>query len=97
MPQELHNEKITEVLKQYSTQNRTVVLIDRGRELGERSVFLIKNGVFKGLGYADLNHQVNNIHILEAIITPFEGGANTIHIIESYLRKSRMQIVELES
>ncbi len=97
MTQELHNEKITQVLKQYSTQNRTLVLIDRGRELGERSVFLIKNGVFKGLGYTDLNHQVNNIHILEAIITPFEGGVNTIHIIESYLRKSRMQIVELES
>ncbi len=95
--QELHNEKVMKILKQYSTQNRTVALIDRGRELGERSVFLIKNGVFKGLGYVDLNHQVNNIHILEAIIAPFEGGVNTIQIIESYLRKSRMQIVELES
>ena len=95
--QELHNEKVTKILKQYSTQNRTVALIDRGRELGEHSVFLIKNGVFKGLGYVDLNHQINNIHILEAIITPFEGGVNAIQIIESYLRKRRMQIVELES
>ncbi len=95
--QELHNEKVTKILKRYSTQNRTVALIDRGRELGEHSVFLIKNGVFKGLGYVDLNHQINNIHILEAIITPFEGGVNAIQIIESYLRKRRMQIVELES
>ncbi len=93
----LHNQKVERILKEYSTQGRNVVLLDRGRELGERSVFLIKNGIFQGLGYADLNHQINNIHILESIITPFEGGQNTIHIIESYLRKRRMQIVELES
>ncbi|MEM6542776.1 MAG: exonuclease, partial [Bacteroidota bacterium] len=80
-----------------STHNRTIALIDRGRELGEHSVFLIKKGIFKGLGYADLNHQINNIHILEAIITPFDNGINSIHIIEAYLRKSRIQIVELES
>lgn len=95
--QEIHNEKVASILNQYSTQNRTMALIDRGRELGEHSVFLIKNGIFKGLGYADLNHQINNIHILEAIITPFDSGVNSIHIIETYMRKSRMQIVELES
>ena len=91
-----HNEKVEQILKLYSTQSRTIVLLDRGRALGERSIF-VKNGAFKGLGYADLNHQINNIHILESIITPFEGGQNAIQIIESYLRKGRMQIVELES
>ncbi|MEM1339171.1 MAG: exonuclease domain-containing protein [Bacteroidota bacterium] len=94
---EIHNEKVMGILNRYSTHNRTIALIDRGRELGEHSVFLIKKGIFKGLGYADLNHQINNIHILEAIITPFDNGINSIHIIEAYLRKSRIQIVELES
>lgn len=92
-----NNEIVEEIEKKYSTQKRTIALLDRGRQIGEKSVFLIKDGVFRGLGYADLNHQIKNIPILESIITPIDGNKNTIHIIESYLRKNRLRIVELES
>jgi DNA polymerase-3 subunit epsilon len=37
-----------------------------------------------------LNHQINNIHILQSLVTPIQGDANTKHIIESYLRKRRV-------
>ncbi|MEM8999959.1 MAG: exonuclease domain-containing protein [Bacteroidota bacterium] len=84
-----HNQKIEALLQKYSTNNRNVVLVDRGRTLGERSVFVIKNGVFKGMGYVDLNHQINNIHILESLIIPVEGNADTTYIIETYLRKGK--------
>lgn len=66
--------------------------------MGEYSAILIKNGNFKGLGYYDLNHQINNIHILESIIVPMEGDENTTHIIETYLRKRRvLKILELSN
>lgn len=91
------NKIIDEIEKKYSLQNRDLVLLDRGRELGEKSVFLIKNGILQGFGYAELNHQINNIPILESIITPMEQDPNTAFIIESYLRQHKIKMVELES
>jgi len=93
---ESYNQTIDGIVKKYSTQNRTIALLDRGRELGERSVFFIKNGAFKGLGYTHLNHQINNIPILESLITPIKDNKTSTYIIESYLRKNKIQIVELE-
>ncbi|MEM8929450.1 MAG: exonuclease domain-containing protein [Bacteroidota bacterium] len=95
-PDEIHK-IIAEMEGKYSLQNRDVVLLDRGRELGEKSVFLVKNGIFQGFGYADLNHQINNIPILESIITPMGQDLDTTFIIESYLRQHKIKMVELES
>jgi DNA polymerase-3 subunit epsilon len=84
------------VISKYSLKNKNMLIVDKGRDIGEQSVILIKEGTFKGLGYCELNHQINNIHILESIITPAEGDANTDHIIASHLRKKGShKIVEL--
>ena len=88
---------ITEIEKKYSLQERTVVLLDRGREIGEKCVLYVKEGQFQGFGYANLNHQINNIPILESIITPVNGKQPTTQILESYLRQHRIKIVELEA
>jgi len=93
---EAHNAEIKEHLLKYSLGKRTLLLRDKGREIGEQSVIFIKDGVYKGFGHCELNHQINNIHILESIITPAKGDANTNHIITSHLRKKgNHKIVEL--
>ncbi|WP_394748566.1 exonuclease domain-containing protein [Spongiimicrobium salis] len=94
---EQYNERVEAALKKYSLSGKSLVILDKGREIGEHSAFLIKNGVFQGFGYCQLNHQINNIHILESIITPMKGSANTNHIIETYLRKRKVfKIMELQ-
>ena len=91
-----YNKRALEALKTISIANKNCILTDKGREVGEYSAILIENGEFKGMGFYDLNHQINNIHILESIITPMKSNANTTHIIESYLRKRRVKkIIEL--
>jgi DNA polymerase-3 subunit epsilon len=73
-----------------------MVIVDKGRKLGEYSAILIKNGTFKGLGYYDLNYQINNIHILESIITPMAGTRETHRLINAYLqRKKVIRIIDL--
>lgn len=80
-----------------SLSGKDLLVIDKGRELGERSAILIKNGEFIGLGFYDLNHQINNIHILESIITPMEGNEHTIAVMEAYLRKRNvLKIIDLK-
>ncbi len=91
-----YNQRATKALSSYSLASKNRILTDTGRETGEYSAILIKDGQFKGMGYYDLNHQVNNIHILESIITPVKSDPNTNHIIETYLRKRRVKkIIEL--
>ena len=92
-----YNQRVKDSISKYSLTTKNIIISDKGREIGEYSVILIKNGVFKGLGYYDLNHQLNNIHILESIITPMKSTANSIFIIESHLRKNtKMKIIELK-
>lgn len=93
-----YNRRVQEAMEKYSLCKKSTVVIDKGREIGERSAILIKNGIFKGLGFYNLNHQINNIHILESIITPMEGTQNTNHIIESYLRKRKvLKVIALDT
>lgn len=84
-----YNNRVIEGLSKYSMKDKDVLLVDKGRELGEHSVVLIRKGALVGIGYYDLNHQINNIHILETLITPMNGTQNANFIIESYLRKKK--------
>jgi len=85
-----YNERVLDAVAGFSLSGKNKLIVDRGRETGEYSAILIKNGTFRGLGYYDLNHQINNIHILESIITPMKSDENTTHLIESYLRRKRV-------
>lgn len=95
-PAESYNKRVEDFIEQYSLSNKNILILDKGRETGERCGVLIKNGTLKGLGYFTLNYQINNMSILESIITPMEHNENTTHIITSYLRKKKgIKIVEL--
>ncbi|VAW15775.1 DNA polymerase III epsilon subunit [hydrothermal vent metagenome] len=92
-----YNQRVQEAIATYSVSGKNIIISDKGRAIGEHSAILIKNGILHGMGYYDLNHQLNNIHILESIITPMTSTINTKHIIESYLRKRRsLKIIELK-
>jgi DNA polymerase-3 subunit epsilon len=66
-----------------------MLIIDQGRAIDEKSVIHIENGLFKGLGFYDLNHQITNLKVLESIITPMENNRDSQHIIQSYLRRNK--------
>ncbi|MGB5378604.1 exonuclease domain-containing protein [Muriicola sp.] len=75
---------------------KDLMVVDKGRTIGERSAILIRNGELKGMGFYDLNYQINNIHILETIMTPVEGNAEILQEVEAYLNhKKVIKIVEL--
>ena len=74
-----------------------MILVDRGRDIDEKSVILIEDGTFKGLGFFELNHQINSRDILESVITPMQNNKDTQHIIQSYMRRNKkLKIIELQ-
>ncbi len=93
---EEYNERVSEVIDKYSLQDRNILVIDRGREVDEKSALLVEEGRFKGVGYFNLNYQLNNIDIVRSIITPMNNDRDAQHIIQSYLRKNKkVKIIQL--
>ncbi len=93
---EQYNQRIMEFIDKNSYQNKQMLIIDKGRDIDERSVILIENGEYKGFGFYNLNYQINNHDILRSIINPVQNSRDSQHIIQSYLRKNKvLNIVKL--
>ncbi len=89
-PVEEYNQRVQVFLDKYSYENQHMFIIDRGREVDERSVILIENGEFKGFGFYNLNYQVNNHEILKSLISPMQNNRDAQHIIQNYIRRNKM-------
>jgi len=87
---EAYNIRVQAFLKNNSYENKHMLIIDRGREVDERSVILIENGEYKGFGFYNLNFQINNSEVLRSIITPMENNRDAQHIIQGYLRRNKV-------
>ncbi len=93
-----YNQRVEEVIVRYSYENKNMLVIDRGRDIDEKSALLVEEGEFKGIGYFNLNYQLNNIDIIKSIITPMKSDRDAQHIIQSYLRKNnKLKIIELST
>jgi len=87
---EMYNDRIRTFLDKHSYENQHMLIIDKGREIEERSVILIENGQYKGFGFYNLNYQINNVEILKSIISPMQNNRDAQHIIQSYLSKYKV-------
>ena len=91
-----YNARVTEFINNNSFHNQSMIIIDRGRTIDERSAVLIENGVYKGYAFYNLNYQITNIDILKNILVPMENNKDVRKIIQDYMRKKRgLKIVRL--
>ncbi|WP_298498548.1 exonuclease domain-containing protein [uncultured Algibacter sp.] len=94
---ESYNKRVEALIEKNSYSNKNMVIVDRGREIDERSAILIENGVFKGIGFINLNYQITNLKVLESIITPMQNNRDTQHIIQNYIRRNkRLKIISID-
>ncbi|GHC54521.1 exonuclease domain-containing protein [Ulvibacter litoralis] len=95
---EIYNQRVQKLIEKYSYLHKHMLIIDKGREIDEHSVILIENGQYKGYGFYNLNHQINNVEILKTIINPMQNNRDAQHIIQGYLRKNKvLKIVNLDA
>lgn len=93
---EEYNIRAQKFIANNSFQNQNMIIVDRGRDIDEQGVILIEDGKFKGIGYFNLNHQINTIDILHSIITPMSHNRDAQHIIQSYVRThKKLKIIKL--
>lgn len=84
-----YNARVQEFIDKLSFDNKTLVIIDRGRTTNERSAVLIEEGIYKGYTFFDLNYQIHNLQILKNILTPMQHNRDTRKIIQDHLRKNK--------
>lgn len=89
LPEE-YNKRVTFFLENNQLQNQSMVIVDRGRSIDERSAVLVENGVYKGYCFYDLNYQINNIEILKNIIIPMQNNRDSRNIIQNFIRKKKV-------
>ncbi len=82
---------------QYTLNGQDLLVLDKGRETGERSAFWIRNQELAAMGFFQLNHQINNIHILENLLTPVRDSKGALRILQGYVQQRRVQeVIELQ-
>lgn len=86
---EEYNLRIQLFMEENSFENKSMIIIDKGRNINERSAILIENGVYKGYAYYDLNYQINKIEILKNILIPMQHNRDVKNIIQNYIRKTK--------
>ena len=92
-----YNTKVNKIIKYYSFKAKSFLLIDKGRNLDERSAVWVEKGVLRGFAYFNLNFQISNIDVLSSLITPLEHNKDAQHILHSYMRRhKRLKFIALE-
>ena len=86
---EIYNARVQEFIEKNTFENQNMILIDKGRNISERSAVLIENGIYKGYAFYDLNYQINTIEILRNIIIPMQNNRDTKNIIQAHIQKSK--------
>ncbi len=94
---DIYNSRIEKLIEKHSYNDQSMLIIDKGREVDEKSVILIENGIYRGYGFFNLNFQINNLDILRTLIIPMENNRDTQHILQGYLRRNKVgKIVTLK-
>jgi len=71
--------------------NENLLVVDKGRTIGEKSVLLIENNEFKGFCYTDLSYQLHNLDVLRKLISPMENSISNRNIIKKHLDKNHIE------
>ncbi|MDI9310303.1 MAG: exonuclease domain-containing protein [Limnohabitans sp.] len=85
-----YNRRVKYFIESNDFKNQNMLLIDKGRNLQEKSAILIENGIYKGYCFYDLNFQINNIEILKNLIIPMQSNRDTRNIIQSFINKKKI-------
>ncbi|UQD56836.1 exonuclease domain-containing protein [Flavobacterium sp. K5-23] len=84
-----YNSRIQTFIDNNGIDNKSMIIVDKGRTINERSAILIEDGIYKGYCFYDLNYQINNIEVLKNIIIPMPNNRDARNIIQGHLRKNK--------
>lgn len=73
----------------FNIQN--AILVDIGRNIAEKTVILIENGMVKGYAYVDLSYQITHLSILKNLLIPIADNLFNRYAIKTHLDKGKFK------
>ncbi|MDC3221013.1 MAG: exonuclease domain-containing protein [Flavobacteriaceae bacterium] len=86
-----NNININLLIKDLSYKFKNMLLVDKGRDIDEKSVIVVKNNNYIGYGFFTLNHQISNFDVLDSLIVKNEHIENSKEVILKYLKKHKIE------
>ena len=94
----INNIKIENFVEEFTFPYSNMIIVDKGRNVDEKSVILIKDSNYIGFGYFSLNHQITNYNILESLITNVKNGNYYNKLIIGYIKRYKVEkIINIEN
>ncbi|GAA4844237.1 exonuclease domain-containing protein [Algivirga pacifica] len=86
-----YNKRALKASRYFSYGASNLMLIDQGRDLNEKAVVQIENGVYKGFGFIPKEQGTKDINILKAAIKQYPNNKDVNTIIRGFLRKKALE------
>lgn len=86
-----YNQRVSAFIESCSLSSKNLLLIEKGRSSGEKSVVLIENGCCKGYAFFELNNQITKPDILKKIIIPMRDNRDVGHILKRFLQREKFE------
>lgn len=86
-----YNTRAQEAIEGLALEFQNVIIIDRGRDVDERSVVAIEGGKYLGYGFADLSLLDYSVEWLKNCITPRMDNRDVRSILRGYLSRNDVE------
>lgn len=87
--QEDYNHRIETYIESLEYNRRSFMILEKGRERNEKSIVLVKDGIYQGYGYAPYQSYTKSIEELDPFLSLKKEDRDIKSIINSYLRKNK--------
>jgi DNA polymerase-3 subunit epsilon len=84
-----YNQRVQEVIAKFTLLGKSMLLIDKGTDINNKSVVYIEKGKVIGMGSFNLNFQINNIEILKTMLTPLTDTKDAHRIIKNEMANNK--------
>lgn len=86
-----YNKPHFSTFKKYTVNLPDMLLVNKGRHLGEKSVILIEDNTYMGFAYFDLSFQINHIEIIRNLIGQNGHSATILPIIDQHIKRYKSE------
>jgi len=87
-----YNERVQKALENYHFDKQNFFVIDKGRTDDEKSVVKVESGKYLGFGF--VLGDATSVDELHCCINPMKDNREVRQIINSFLRKNKLQVID---
>lgn len=91
---EEYNKRVAEIELHHAYTYANFIIVDKGRNRGEKSFVLIKNNRYVGYGYLEEEAQIGSIDDLNIYLVAIASYPDEDDIIKGWLRQKKCQIIK---